>query len=995
MWTSYMNGILPQKRLRKEYKQVKDSTVFPLIGKDLLGNSFPPVTRKIQENSSKSQSLSYSLQDLFFMPRILDFHRISYTLNDLKDSRAAECHWKVPFRKVSNDTDCKIKTHLKHHLHHRHVKKITQSYECESTVNEDDGSHSGSNRTFLQLGQSNDISLSEPGSCISPRLQNSPADDCEQLLSSSLQDELRHLGETKLKQQMSQRDDNKPFSLPADPVSQVDSLVSASCKDLQKEQDLEPWQTVISEADVSNCSAAAEATSSEDKQRVSIADCPKQSPTSQATDCEGQKSQKTANLPSMVVSKCLPCPQAGENHLSTDNNPVNEIMKGNINIAYSPKKKRFMVYICGGYKDTEHERNTLMKRVYPQLNTYCKERGYDFMMVDLRWGVKDGISDNHIMARLHLETLRECQASEGSIFILLTGQKHDSPFLPDSIIKDDFEAILNSIDAKKMETVKRQHQNHNPELHTWTEGSGFLGESHCGEPDLTNNSTPLNVELPESCNTGASEILSAHTPQTQNMNDPLAHSTTDFAKAIGLLRQWYKLDENCIPSVYRLQPIRIHFRDIYSMDPSRRQHARNNWSSSSQKLYSILQEYAPLSLGKEAASNLLRTVIECEVKQGLQTEGPPEDHCHWFKRYITDIQYNLSSEKASDYIDVCPRKPEFNKPLYEAHTKFLESIHARLRHTNIYEYKVSWGRDGINPQLNRSHSFYIEHLCTDFHRTFATHFNRNVDAQNTKRVSERRSRCYNSTTKSWVKEEVLEHVQHCQTLAAFFIGREAFLLNLKECLQHSKQKPIVLLGEVGCGKSALMAKASLLASDWISGDLRKMIRFIGITGETRNIRLLLRSLCFQLAEIYNKAMLFSEDFSGLLNEFTSLLEFATEDEPLLITLDGLEEFSDDHNAWNLSWFPRELPKNVYFIVSMSVEENQATLKTLKELGNVLHVPPLNSTEIEKMINYWLEKDHRRLTADQQHLLLEACSAFYISCIQRFSVDWRKNMEESL
>ncbi|XP_048383603.1 uncharacterized protein LOC125451016 isoform X2 [Stegostoma tigrinum] len=988
MWTTYMNGIVAQKKLRKECTQVKDSVVFPPIGNGLLGNSFPPVIRKKQVSSSKSQSLSSSLQDLFFTPRILDSHRISYTISDLKDNRAAECHWRVPYRKVSSDTNCKIKTHLKNHLHQRHVKRITQCYE---SVNEDNGGSSERDKTFLHLGQSYNISLYKSGSCTSPQLLNSPTDYCEDLLSCSLQNELRYFGETKVAQQMSQPgndyDDHENFSLPADASSQAVNLVSASCKELEEEQGLGSWQTEISGTELHHFTDG-EASNSEDKQCAP--ECPDQNPASQTAECIGLESEKAFNLPSMTASKSLPLLKADEKHLLTSSSPLIEIMKGNINIVYPPQKKKIMIYICGGYKDTEHERNALMKNVYPQLNSYCKERGYDLMMIDLRWGMKDGISDNHTMARLHLEVLKECQTSEGSIFILLIGQKHDPLFLPDSIVKDDFEAILNFIEAKKLEATTWQHGEHNCQHHTLLEGPGLCEESQSGKPHLTNASTPLDKEVPESCDTGASEIQSARVPQAHDTNDTVPQSTPDFGKAIGLLQQWYKLDENCIPSVYRLQPIRTHFRDIYSMDPSRRQLSKNNWSSSAQKLHSILQENAPLALGKERASNLLRTVIEREVNQGLQTRGPPEDHCHWFKRYITDIRCNLSSEKAADFIDVCPRMPEINKELYEAHTQFLESIHAKLRHTNIYEYKVSWGRDGISPQLNRSHLVYIERLCADFQKTFIAHFHRNIGSLNTKRGPERRYH----TMKRWVNEETLEHVHHCQTLAEFFVGRETFLLNLKECLHESNQKPIILLGEVGCGKSALMAKASLLASDWVSGspDTVPIMKIIQHS-----------SMCFLLS-IKPTALLTQfqiahmKDFLGLLNEFTSLMEFATEDKPLLITLDGLEELSDDYNAWKLSWLPRELPKNVYFIVSMFVEEDQATLKKLKEHGNILHVPPLTTTEIEKIIGYWLEKDHRRLTTDQLHLLLEACSAcptpLYVQCAYRESLNWQSSIPVS-
>ena len=69
--------------------------------------------------------------------------------------------------------------------------------------------------------------------------------------------------------------------------------------------------------------------------------------------------------------------------------------------------------------DTSVERNTLMERVYPRLKSYCQERGYDFQVVDMRWGVRDESTDDHMTTELCMRELRACQKlSTGPNFIV-------------------------------------------------------------------------------------------------------------------------------------------------------------------------------------------------------------------------------------------------------------------------------------------------------------------------------------------------------------------------------------------------------------------------------------------------------------------------------------------------------------------------------------------------------------------------------------------------
>lgn len=75
-------------------------------------------------------------------------------------------------------------------------------------------------------------------------------------------------------------------------------------------------------------------------------------------------------------------------------------------------------------------------------------------------------------------------------------------------------------------------------------------------------------------------------------------------------------------------------------------------------------------------------------------------------------------------------------------------------------------------------------------------------------------------------------------------------------------------------------------------------------------------------------MFLNKDFEGLVEEFLSLLQFATPDKPLLICLDGMDELSEEYDVI-LSWIPAELPKNVYLIVSTCTESHFSCLKILE------------------------------------------------------------------
>ena len=56
------------------------------------------------------------------------------------------------------------------------------------------------------------------------------------------------------------------------------------------------------------------------------------------------------------------------------------------------------------------ERQTLMEHVYPRVKDYCRQRyGLDFQVVDMRWGVRDEMTNEHVTTELCMQELATCQ----------------------------------------------------------------------------------------------------------------------------------------------------------------------------------------------------------------------------------------------------------------------------------------------------------------------------------------------------------------------------------------------------------------------------------------------------------------------------------------------------------------------------------------------------------------------------------------------------------
>ncbi|KAI4905072.1 hypothetical protein NFI96_016045, partial [Prochilodus magdalenae] len=627
------------------------------------------------------------------------------------------------------------------------------------------------------------------------------------------------------------------------------------------------------------------------------------------------------------------------------------------------RERRFMIYLCGGYRDTVAERSALMERVYPQLYLYCKQRGFNFTMVDLRKGMADPVSDHHDSAELHVEMLKKCQETEGPNFFLFTGQKHEVQSVPTTISQGDFEAILRIVTRDKKKLSKRR-----------SEVDEMAVESQSSLAVSNDGSFSLERGPEEEQHSGSSALMSENSNSLSSFSDGeetrLARCWADFDRDLTHLQMWYRLDENTVPPVYRLLPVSTHHPDCLSRDGQRRKVSRKAWRSSCLRLWGVLQRSGPEAIGEAATAHLLRTVLDWEVEQGLGAKLPAEEYSHCYKRIITDLLYNLKSEYAPQFINLHKGRPEINQTLYRAQQSFIRNIHSKLRHTNIYETNVSWGRKGLSPKHNRSHQFYTERLCAHFQRTVTAALNRVMQVKPPKGSFDIRRR---KALQTQIHEEIQLHHRHGKSLAQGFEFRQDFLVEMRNTLLKSvsSQNAVLLLGEPGSGKSTMMAEVAQLIPTWIPGDVKVLACFVGLTSYSRNVRLLLQMLCTQIADLYCKNTEISESLPQLVRELHSLLVLVTEDRPLALLLDGLDELSEEHEA-DLCCFYTPPPPHVYIILSTSTQSSSAHLLQTHAKVSVLTLPPLNSLEITAGLASRLASDRRRLQAAQWSLLLQRC-----------------------
>ncbi|XP_022788384.1 NACHT domain- and WD repeat-containing protein 1-like [Stylophora pistillata] len=566
---------------------------------------------------------------------------------------------------------------------------------------------------------------------------------------------------------------------------------------------------------------------------------------------------------------------------------VEKALVGDMDFEYPEKAKIVRIFTSSTFTDTSVERNTLMERVYPRLKSYCQERGYDFQVVDMRWGVRDESTDDHMTTELCMRELRACQKlSTGPNFITFLGQKYGYRPFPVKIHVAEFEKLLNAVDKQD-----------------------------------------------------------------------------DAA----LLKHWFWRDDNSVPAQYLLQPITSllpHYRD-YANEESRKK-ASAEWWTAFERMQVILRVAADKALDNEAERHkYYMSVTEDEIRRGIINATGKDNHCFWFRRVITDISDFVTDPNTGKFVDKRWGNPS---SVDESAQTLLEELREKdlpevLSKNNIIQYDVKWHTNGIDPSASQEHAQYIKKLCTDFYDTLTDRINRGIEEDQ-------------STNKEDIlTEEVFQHGSFCRKKCGMFQGRDEFLTEVKDTILG--ERIAVLHGESGSGKTSLMAKVAMDVKKWLGGESATVVtRFIGTTPDSSNARSLLHSICQQISKTNedSQGATVPQDMRSLMEFFPKCLEENASSKPIILVLDSLDQLSDDDGGRELDWVPKEMPNNVFLILSTLPGEKYICFPKLQEkyeASVLLEVPKMPVDTAKQILNNWFKSSGRQLQKEQEEIVLEA------------------------
>lgn len=229
-----------------------------------------------------------------------------------------------------------------------------------------------------------------------------------------------------------------------------------------------------------------------------------------------------------------------------------------------------------------------------------------------------------------------------------------------------------------------------------------------------------------------------------------------------------------------------------------------------------------------------------------------------------------------------------------------------------------------------------------------------------------------------------DHEAFAKSRTRVYIGREEYNEQLDRHVQ-TDGPPLVVLGESGSGKSALLANWALKYRRTHPDQLLVM-HFIGASTHSSDWAAMLRRIMGEFKRRHDISESIPDKPDDLRFAFAVWLRKAAAKGRVIVILDALNQLEDRDGAPDLVWLPIEIPANVRLIVSTLPGRS---LDDLKKRGwPAISVKPLTVDERRIFIEKYLALSAKCLTPSQAQHVASADAAASPLFLQAFLEELR-------
>jgi WD40 repeat protein len=460
-------------------------------------------------------------------------------------------------------------------------------------------------------------------------------------------------------------------------------------------------------------------------------------------------------------------------------------------------------------------------------------------------------------------------------------------------------------------------------------------------------------------------------------------ATTTNQTAAAVLQAWYRRDENAVPPVYLLQSRRQQLADAkdYTQDAP--------WNEVQAILWEIINRAQPpeqlrgrfdaAALAESSPPAIVRfqaSATEQEIWHGALRVPDAREHVLVFFRQIENIGDFSEPALLKDFVDLEP-SGRIDAGLGAEQERLKKALEPRLGEKNIFtgSSRLVPARDAQDQPTANVTTNHLTQLCTDVEKRMTEIIRGQIEEYWNKTAQASAERAARELK---IEQDEHERFGRERGGADSFVGREAELKSIRDYLQNDSPWPLVVHGASGCGKTALLARAAEeIQKSEVSGKKPEaIVRFIGITPHSSDIRSLLGNLCQELRMWHPREGEIPTDIKALAEELQNHFRAATPEQPLILFLDALDQLSDADNGRLLNWLPAgQLPGHVKLVVTCLSERakddpaGQPFVElTRRQLParNIINLDALSADEASTLLfDRWLTQARRTVSREQR------------------------------